>query len=75
MGGFPDLPIMEDFELVRRLKRLGSIRILPLAAVTSARRWEALGIIRAVAINQAVIFGYLLGVNPLRLARWYRKQR
>ena len=70
--GFPALPILEDFELVRRLKRKGRITILPLAANTSARRWKKLGVLRTTAINQAVIIGYLLGVDSQKLAAWYR---
>jgi len=65
VGGFPSLPIMEDFELIRRLKHKGRIRILPLAAVTSPRRWMKLGIIRTTIINQAIIAGYLLGARRL----------
>jgi rSAM/selenodomain-associated transferase 2/rSAM/selenodomain-associated transferase 1 len=72
LGGFPCLPIMEDFELVRRLKRKGSIKILPLAAKTSPRRWQKLGPLRTTAINQVTIICYLLGVNPQKLAKWYR---
>jgi rSAM/selenodomain-associated transferase 2 len=73
VGGFPALPIMEDFELVRRLKRKGRIKVLSLAATTSSRRWEKIGILRTTAINQAIIIGYLLGVDPQKLAEWYRK--
>jgi rSAM/selenodomain-associated transferase 2 len=72
VGGFPALPIMEDFELIRHLKQKGRIKILPLAATTSSRRWEKLGILRTTAINQAIIIGYLLGVDPQKLADWYR---
>lgn len=72
VGGFPILPIMEDFELVRRLKRKGRIKILPLAAITSPRRWEKLGVLRTTVINQAIIIGYLLGLSPHKLAEWYR---
>jgi rSAM/selenodomain-associated transferase 2 len=72
VGGFPVLPIMEDFELVRRLKRKGRIKILPLAAITSPRRWEKLGVLRTTVINQAIIIGYLLGLSPHKLAEWYR---
>ena len=72
VGAFPSQPIMEDFELMRRLKRKGKIKILPLHATTSARRWEKLGIMRTTVINQAIILGYLLGVNPEKLAGWYR---
>lgn len=74
MGGFPDQPIMEDFELVRRLKRQGAIKILPLSAKTSPRRWRKLGVLRTTAVNQAIIIGYLLGVDPQKLAEWYRVQ-
>jgi rSAM/selenodomain-associated transferase 2 len=73
LGGFPALPIMEDFELVRRLKRKGRIKILPLSATTSPRRWEKLGVLQSTAINQVIILGYLLGVNPRKLAEWYRR--
>jgi rSAM/selenodomain-associated transferase 2 len=71
VGGFPALPIMEDFELVRRLKHKGRIKILPLTATTSPRRWQKLGILRTTVINQAIIIGYLLGINPHKLADWY----
>ena len=72
VGGFPALPIMEDFELIRRLKQRGRIKILPLAATTSPRRWKKLGVLRTTAINQAIIIGYLLGMDPQKLADWYR---
>ena len=73
VGGFPALPIMEDFELVRRLKRKGRIKILPLPATTSARRWLKLGVLRTTFINQVIVIAYLLGVSPQKLAAWYRK--
>ncbi len=72
MGGFPDLPIMEDFELIRRLKGRGRIVIAPAAVLTSARRWERLGAVRTTLINQLMILGFYLGFEPSRLARWYR---
>jgi rSAM/selenodomain-associated transferase 2 len=72
IGGFPEQPIMEDFELVRRLKKKGRIEVLPLTATTSARRWEKLGILKTTAINQVIIIGYLLGVSPEKLAGLYR---
>lgn len=71
-GGFPEVPIMEDFAFVRRLRRMGRISLAPAAAVTSARRWEQLGVLRTTLINQVIILAYLLGVSPERLARWYR---
>jgi hypothetical protein len=75
VGGFPALPIMEDFELVRRLKGLGQVAIAPSSVITSARRWKRLGILRTTLINQLVIVGYLVGVSGDRLVRWYRGRR
>jgi rSAM/selenodomain-associated transferase 2 len=74
IGGFPDLPIMEDFELMRRLKPLGSIVILPTPVVTSARRWLQRGVLKTTLINQLVILGYLFGVRSAYLAKLYRQQ-
>lgn len=72
LGGFAELPIMEDFELVQRLKRRGRVAIAPAAVTTSGRRWEKLGLVRTTLINQLIIIGYLLGVSPKRLMQWYR---
>ncbi len=75
MGGFPELPIMEDFELVRRLRRRGRVAIASQSVLTSPRRWERLGALRATWINQAVVVGYLLGVDSRRITGWYRRGR
>lgn len=74
-GGFPELPIMEDFELVRRLRRKGKVAIAPASVLTSARRWEKLGVLRTTLLNQVIIAAYLLGVSPARIVRWYRGDR
>lgn len=73
VGGYLEIPIMEDFELVRRLRRIGCIRVLKAHARTSARRWKALGWWRTTMLNWMVVLGYGLGVSPLRLAQWYRR--
>lgn len=44
IGNFPELPFMEDFEIMRRLKRIGRITIIPVPVITSARRWLQKGI-------------------------------
>ncbi len=72
LGGFPDLPTLEDWEFVRRLKRLGRVEVLREPAVTSMRAWERRGLLRATAVNAAVIAAYRLGVDPETLARWRR---
>jgi rSAM/selenodomain-associated transferase 2 len=73
VGSFPLQPIMEDFELMRRLKRKGKVKISPLHATTSARRWERLGVLKTTIVNQAIILGYFFGVSPEKLADWYWK--
>jgi hypothetical protein len=66
---------MEDFELMRRLKKLGKIAIAPVAVRTSARRWQKLGLLKTTVINQLIIIGYYLGVSPDLLVNWYRGNR
>jgi rSAM/selenodomain-associated transferase 2 len=72
LGGFPDLPIMEDFELMLRLRRQGRIIILAAPVLTSGRRWQKLGVVKTTLINQLIIAGYFLGIPPAQLLRWYR---
>ncbi|MEA5468953.1 TIGR04283 family arsenosugar biosynthesis glycosyltransferase [Spirulina sp. 06S082] len=72
LGGFPDIPLMEDFEFVRQLRKAGRIYIVPHPVLTSGRRWQKLGVLKTTAINQVIILGYFLGVSPYRLAQWYR---
>jgi hypothetical protein len=75
LGAFPPIPIMEDFELVRRLKRRGRIALAPGCASTSGRRWLRLGAMKTWLINQCVIGAYFAGVSPQRLAVWYRGKK
>ncbi|MDB9822593.1 TIGR04283 family arsenosugar biosynthesis glycosyltransferase [Deltaproteobacteria bacterium] len=78
VGGFPDVPIAEDLYLVRRLARTGRIRIAKDYVITSARRWQRLGIFRTTLINYLILAGCIAGVSPQRLASLYpipRKKR
>ncbi len=72
IGGFGELPIMEDFELMRRLRNLGKIAIIPTPVVTSARRWLKKGVWQTTVLNQLIIIAYFLGVSPKQLYSWYR---
>ena len=72
VGGFPQIPIMEDFEIVRQLSKKGQVVTLSLPVLTSARRWVNLGIWRTWVINQVVIVAYHFGIAPRLLARLYR---
>jgi rSAM/selenodomain-associated transferase 2 len=71
LGGYPDIPLMEDVELSRRLKRRGRLVALRLRVVTSARKWEREGVVRTVLLMWTLRLLYTLGVSPARLHRWY----
>ena len=73
-GGFADLPIMEDFEFIQRVKKLGRIAIAPAAVTTSGRRWQKLGVWQTTLINQLMIAGYYLGISPAKLSKFYRSR-
>lgn len=75
LGGFAALPIMEDYELIRRLRRQGRIAISTEAtAMTSGRRWKQHGVLKTTMVNQLMIAGHHLGVNPATLANFYRRR-
>ena len=73
IGGFPRLPLMEDFEFIRQIKRKGQVAIANAVVTTSGRRWQRLGLLRTTLINQAIILGYIIGVPVKKLAQWYRR--
>ncbi len=71
MGGYAEIPLMEDVEFVRRLRRIGKMAFIPVPVVTSSRRYAKTGAIRAILKNKLVLFGYYLKIHPTRLARFY----
>jgi rSAM/selenodomain-associated transferase 2 len=71
IGGYPDIPLMEDIELSRRLKRRGTLCALRLRVTTSARKWEREGPLRTIGLMWALRFLHFCGVAPARLHRWY----
>lgn len=75
LGGFTDIPIMEDVEFSRRLKTKG--RLIPVSSkvTTSYRRWAANGPIRTIVLMWALRLLYWAGISPQRLHRWYRTVR
>ena len=70
VGGFPELPLLEDVALLRALRRRTRVRTLPAALVTSGRRYRRDGVVRTWLKHTGIIFLYLAGVSPRRLARW-----
>jgi rSAM/selenodomain-associated transferase 2/rSAM/selenodomain-associated transferase 1 len=75
LGGFRPLPIMDDYDLARRLERGFRTACLPGPAVTSARRWRALGVPRTVFSWVLIRWLFVAGVAPEHLARLYRRVR
>jgi rSAM/selenodomain-associated transferase 2 len=71
LGGYPDIPLMEDIELTRRLKRLGTIACLGARVTTSSRKWEREGIARTIVLMWTLRLLYFFGVSPARLVAWY----
>jgi hypothetical protein len=72
MDGYKSIPIMEDYDFIRRLRRRGRIVIADAVALTSSRRWLELGVPLNTLVNQLVIAGYHCGVTPEKLAKFYR---
>lgn len=75
LGGFAPIPIMEDYDLVRRLEKRGRTRSLPGPAVTSARRWQQSGLLRTITSWVLIRWLFLAGLSPERLARLYPQIR
>jgi rSAM/selenodomain-associated transferase 2 len=76
LGGYADIPLMEDVELMTRLRRRGDrVAVLPQRVLTSARRWESEGAVYCTLRNWSLFTLYRLGVGPDRLAGWYRFPR
>lgn len=75
ISGFPELPIMEDFELIRRLSSIGRIVIINTPVITSARRWLQKGVFKTTLLNQIIVIAYLFGVSPARIRSWYRREK
>jgi rSAM/selenodomain-associated transferase 2 len=71
VGGFRDLPICDDLDLVLRLRRAGRFIVRPEKTITSPRRYVEHGRARQVLRNWKVIAGYFAGVSPETLKRWY----
>jgi len=71
VGGFPDLPLMEDIAISRRLKRLCRPACIGTPVVTSGRRWEYHGVLRTIVLMWRLRLAYYFGAEPARLAVRY----
>lgn len=70
-GGFPEIPLMEDVALSKRLKRVARPACLRERVVTSGRRWERRGTMKTILLMWRLRAAYALGADPRRLARHY----
>lgn len=75
IGGFREIPIMEDVELVRSIRKYGKIRIAEAPVEISPRRWSMEGWIKTTIRNQILLFFFFLGVPPEKLYRFYKAVR
>ncbi|MBA5876028.1 MAG: glycosyltransferase [Nitrospira sp. CR1.2] len=75
IGRFADIPLMEDIEFTRRLKRAGEVMPLQDTVVTAFRRWEQQGPLRTILLMWTLRFLYWIGMSPHRLEHFYRMVR
>jgi rSAM/selenodomain-associated transferase 2 len=75
LGGYPDIPLMEDVAFSQALKRRGAVACLRSRVVTSARRWEREGIWGTILKMWMLKSLYLAGISPVRLKRYYGDTR
>jgi rSAM/selenodomain-associated transferase 2 len=70
VGGFPDVPLLEDVAALRALRRRARVQMLSAAILTSGRRYRRDGVVRTWLRHSAIILMYSLGVPPQRLVHW-----
>ena len=71
IGGFPDQPLMEDLEIITRLRKIGKVVLLPQYVTTSARRHEKIGLVRSILFMWYLRTLYRFGTSPTKLHRMY----
>ncbi|REJ67770.1 MAG: glycosyltransferase [Planctomycetota bacterium] len=71
LGGFPEVPLMEDVRLMRSVRRQQRLHLLPGPLHVSPRRWQRHGLVRQTLRNWLLLCAERLGVSPARLARFY----
>jgi rSAM/selenodomain-associated transferase 2 len=70
LGGYRPLTAMEDFDFVRRARRVGMVRTLPEPVLVSPRAWLRRGTLQFTLLNALCASAWFLGVDPRRIARW-----
>jgi rSAM/selenodomain-associated transferase 2 len=75
LGGYDEVPFMEDVRMVQALRTRGPLALIPQAVQTSGRRWQRDGVLYTTLRNTVLITLYFCGVPPEKLQRWYRARR
>jgi rSAM/selenodomain-associated transferase 2 len=75
LGGYADLPLMEDIRLIQDLRRRGRLAFLSQTVQTSGRRWQRDGVLYTTLRNIVLMTLYFWGVSPHTLQRWYQARR
>ncbi|MEW5056941.1 MAG: TIGR04283 family arsenosugar biosynthesis glycosyltransferase [Cycloclasticus sp.] len=75
VAGFPEIPLMEDIALSRKLKRQNTAVCLHSRVLSSSRRWQQNGVLRTILLMWGLRLGYFFNVDPVRLAKKYRHDR
>lgn len=75
VGGYPEIALMEDIALSKRLKALGPPLCLRAKVTSSGRRWETFGVWRTIVLMWSLRLGYFFGADPTVLAQLYRRGR
>lgn len=75
LGGFPEMPLLEDVSLVRSASKVGRIGTISATIRTSSRRWQKLGVARTSIRNSMIMLAWAIGVSPTVLAGWYRAKK
>ncbi|MCK5356146.1 MAG: glycosyl transferase, partial [Methyloprofundus sp.] len=73
VGGYPEIPLMEDIEISKRLKKMTRPYCIAAKAKSSARRWESFGVWRTIALMWSIRLRYSIGQSPDALAELYRR--
>jgi len=72
LGGFPEIPLMEDVAISKRLRKVMPVHCSSLRLMTSARRWQQGGVLKTIFLMWWLRLAYVIGVSPAQLVKWYR---
>lgn len=72
IAGFSEIPLMEDIEISKRLRKISKPLCMKQKVITSSRRWQDKGIVRTILLMWKLRLYYFFGMSPERISRMYR---